>query len=246
MNGKGHGMHSPFVYRFIRDVLNDRKPYPEYATVEALRRRLLRDQSEVEIREFGAGTSGRQGNTRTVSSIARRAAKSPRLAQLLFRIAKYYQPSNMLELGTSLGISGSYLQLGQPDAELITMEGMPGVAFRAGVNFAELGLRPRIIEGNFDDTLPGLLAVAGTLDLVFVDGNHRRKPTEQYFSMLLPHIGNDSIIIFDDIHWSPDMEAAWDAIRNHEAVRCSIDLFFFGIVLFRNEFREKQHFMIRF
>jgi hypothetical protein len=42
------------------------------------------------------------------------------------------------------------------------------------------------------------------------------------------------------------MEQAWDNIKEHKSVRCSIDLFFMGIILFRQEFKEKQHFAIQF
>jgi hypothetical protein len=72
------------------------------------------------------------------------------------------------------------------------------------------------------------------------------EPTLRYFAQLLPHCSNDSILIFDDIHWSAEMEKAWKEIQQHPAVRCSIDLFFIGIVVFRKEFREKQQFEIRF
>jgi hypothetical protein len=43
-----------------------------------------------------------------------------------------------------------------------------------------------------------------------------------------------------------EMEQAWNAIKEYPAVRCTMDLFFVGIVLFRQEFKEKQHFTIRF
>jgi predicted O-methyltransferase YrrM len=84
-----------------------------------------------------------------------------------------------------------------------------------------------------------------TVDFAFIDGNHRKEPTEKYFNELLAKTNNDSILVFDDIHWSREMEAAWDTIKNSPAVTCSIDLFFIGIVFFRKEFKEKQHFKIR-
>ncbi|MET0634766.1 MAG: class I SAM-dependent methyltransferase [Chitinophagaceae bacterium] len=245
-NSKGHGMHSPFVYSFITEVLNDRTGYNEYKIVEDLRRRLLKDRSPVRVVELGAGSTTGSGNERRVSSIVRTAAKSPGLAQLLFRITRYYQCRNVLELGTSMGISAAYLKLAGSDVNLVTLEGSPQVASRARENLHSLGLQVRIVEGNFDDTLPALLSQPGMIDLVFVDGNHRREPTQRYFTWLLSHMGNDSVIIFDDIHWSPEMEQAWDFIRGHEAVRCSIDLFFVGLVFFRKEFREKLHFEVRF
>jgi len=62
----------------------------------------------------------------------------------------------------------------------------------------------------------------------------------------LPHIHNDTILIFDDIHWSKEMETAWRNIVQHEAVACDIDLFYIGIISFRKEFQEKQRFSVRF
>ncbi|RYY54295.1 MAG: class I SAM-dependent methyltransferase, partial [Chitinophagaceae bacterium] len=245
-NSKGHGMHSPFVFTLITKVLNDKSIYPEYAVVENLRGKLLRDTTMLPIRELGAGSSMGQGSERTVASITRNSAKQVRLAQLLFRIARFYKPATVLELGTSLGISSAYLKLANPDATVTSMEGSPEVAATAGDNLRSVGAGVNIIEGNFDDTLPVFLAGNGPLDLVFIDGNHRREPTERYFEWLLPHIHNDSILVFDDVHWSAEMEAAWKTIRSHETVRCSVDLFYIGLVFFRKEFREKQAFDIRF
>ena len=120
-NGKGHGMHSPFVFDFITKVLNDKTVYTEYEKVEALRDQLLNDNTILEVEDFGAGSSIDKKNKRNISSIAKNAAKPKKFGQLLFRIIKYYQPSTILELGTSFGITTSYLSLAKPDARLITM-----------------------------------------------------------------------------------------------------------------------------
>lgn len=246
-NGKGHGMHSPFVFNLITRVMNDPAGYPAYATVENLRRRLRHDQSLLDVEDLGAGSVTGHSTKRTVASIARHAAKPRKWGQLLYRMVRHYRPAHMLELGTSLGISSSYLALGNPDARLITLEGAKAVAAMAKRNFQSLQLdNISIIEGNFDVTLPKALMELPSPDFCFIDGNHRQEPTERYFNQILPSLNNDSILIFDDIHWSPGMEAAWQTICQHEQVRCTIDLFFIGIVLFRKEFREKQHFSIRF
>ena len=127
------------------------------------------------------------------------------------------------------------------------MEGSLEVAAIAKRNFEALQLNNiSVIEGNFDDTLPGLLSKINTADFVFVDGNHRKEPTVNYFEQLLAHSTNNTILIFDDIHWSSEMEEAWDYIKQHTAVTLTIDLFFIGIVFLRSEQKEKQHFNIRF
>ncbi|MBL7720720.1 MAG: class I SAM-dependent methyltransferase [Chitinophagaceae bacterium] len=246
-NGKGHGTHSPFIYNFITRVLNDKSQYTEYKKAEGLRRRLLNDSRMFIIEDFGAGSAVLKRHERSIKSIARNAAKSKKFGQLLFRMVKYYQPTTILELGTSLGITTSYLSLANPVSKIVTMEGAKEIAEIAKLNFRQLAINNvELIEGNFDNTLPHVLDSTSPVDFAFIDGNHRRIPTENYFQMLLPHLHNDSILVFDDIHWSKGMEKAWETIKAHPEVRCSIDLFFIGIVVFRKEFREKQHFAIRF
>jgi len=246
-NGKGHGIHSPFTYDFVRQVLNDKRPFYAYNQVEALRRQLLQNETVIEVEDFGAGSAITKNNRRSVASIARHAAKSKKWAQLLFRIVNYYQPQTVLELGTSLGISTAYMAMANPKARIITAEGSGAIADQAKRNFQSLQLSNiQQVVGNFDDTLPGILASGSPLDLAFIDGNHRYDPTVQYFKQLLPHVHAGSMVIFDDIHWSADMEEAWEAIKENNAVRLSIDLFFVGLVFFSDQFKIKQHFTIRF
>ena len=84
------------------------------------------------------------------------------------------------------------------------------------------------------------------INLAFIDGNHRKEPTLHYFSELLKKSTNDSIFIFDDIHWSSEMEEAWNLIQQHDSVTLTVDLFFIGLVFFSTDFKVKQHFTIRF
>ena len=246
-NGKGHGMHSPFVFEFITKVLNDKTVYPEYEKVEALRNQLLNDNGILEIEDFGAGSVVDKKNRRSISSITKNAAKPKKFGQLLFRMIKYYQPETILELGTSLGITTSYLSLAKSNGRLITMEGSKEIAEVAKRNFRNLEIRNlEITEGNFDNTLSSVVRGLSNIDFAFIDGNHRQEPTERYFQQLLAKTNNNSILVFDDIHWSSEMEAAWGTIKKDAGVTCSIDLFFIGIVFFRKEFKEKQHFAIRF
>src|SRR6187399_98062 len=246
-NGKGHGMHSPFVFEFITKILNDKTVYPEYEKVETLRSQLLNDNTVLEVEDFGAGSTVDKKNRRSISSIAKNAAKPKKFGQLLFRMIKHYQPATILELGTSLGITTSYLSLAKPDARLITMEGSKEIADKAKQNLKAIELKNiELIEGNFDDTLSSAVRGLSSVDFAFIDGNHRKDPTERYFKELLAKTNNNSILVFDDIHWSSEMETAWETIKKNAAVTCSIDLFFIGIVFFRNEFKEKQHFTIRF
>jgi predicted O-methyltransferase YrrM len=246
-NGKGHGVHSPFVFDFITNVLNDKKQYYCYGVIEKQRQALLSDESVIEIEDFGAGSAVMKSNKRVVKKIAASSLKPKKFAQLLFRIVHYYQPSNILELGTSLGITTCYLAEGNKQANVFTCEGSTSIATIAKKNFDKLQLTYiELVQGNFAATLQPLLDKIGTIDLAFIDGNHRKIPTIDYFQKLLQHAHSNTILIFDDIHWSAEMEEAWSLILQHSAVTMSIDLFFIGLIFINPDFKVKQHFSIRF
>jgi predicted O-methyltransferase YrrM len=246
-NGKGHGIHSPFVFEFVTKVINDKRHFYAYDHIEDLRRDLLLDKKMLTIRDFGAGSNVSKRNERKVKDIARSALKPKKFGQLMFRMVDFYHLNTIVELGTSLGITTSYLASGNALGKVYTFEGAMEVAKIAKENFRQLELdNIKLIEGNFDETLPVQLINIETIDLVFVDGNHRRQPTIHYFEQLLEKSGKHSIFIFDDIHWSREMEEAWKYIQEHSAVTLTIDLFFIGIVFFREEQKVQQHFSIRF
>jgi predicted O-methyltransferase YrrM len=246
-NGKGHGIHSPFVFEFITKVLNDKTVYPAYGEVEELRRQLLNNRTILNVEDFGAGSSVSKTNQRTIASIAKNAAKSAKFGQLLYRMVKFYQPETIIELGTSLGITTSYLAIANSAAKVITMEGSNEILSVAKENTRTLRLKNiETIEGNFDHTLPAVLSRLTAVNLAFIDGNHRYQPTIQYFETILAKTNNFSVIILDDIRWSEEMEAAWKYCKEHSSVTLTIDLFFFGILILRTGIKEKQHFSIRF
>jgi predicted O-methyltransferase YrrM len=246
-NGKGHGIHSPFLYTFITEVLNDNRQFYAYDKIETLRRQLLNTDKELVIEDFGAGSRKGLTKNRKVAEIANSSLKPKKFAQLLFRMINYYQPQIILELGTSLGITTSYLAAAKLDAEVITMEGAASIASIAKENFNQLNLNNiNVVEGNFDETLSNTLAEIKQIDFAFLDGNHRYQPTIDYFNQVLEKSNENTIMVIDDIHWSKEMDQAWDYIKQHPQVTLSIDLFFIGIILFRKEFKIKQDFVIRF
>jgi predicted O-methyltransferase YrrM len=246
-NGKGHGIHSPFVFDFIIHVLNDKKQYPCYQPIENRRKALLNNHSIIEVEDFGAGSAVIKTNKRKVAAIARSSLKSKKYAQLLYRMVKYYKPYKVVELGTSFGISTAYLASGNENAEVFTCEGSESIAGIAKKNFVELELKNiHLSEGDFANIVSPLLSNLNTVDFAFIDGNHRKDPTLAYFAKLLNFSTLSTILVFDDIHWSAEMEEAWAEIKLHPSVTLTVDLFFMSIVFLNTDINHKQHFAIRF
>lgn len=241
-----HGIHSPFVYKLVDEVIYDLKSKDEYKNIEDLRKKLILDDRIITITDLGAGSHMNSNKQKAVSQIAENALKPRKLAQLIYRLAKENQPENIIELGTCLGVTSAYLATAAPQAEVLTMEGCPETAQVARGNFDELGLNNIKLEvGNFDDTFPKVINRFDQLDFVFIDGNHRKDATLNYFKWCLPKVNENSLLIFDDIYWSKGMKEAWEEIKSHPDVTCTVDLFWIGLVYFRKG-QAKEHFKIKF
>jgi predicted O-methyltransferase YrrM len=213
--------------------------------LKAFREALLTNKKTIDVTDFGAGSRVFTSNRREISKIAQTAGITPKRAKLLFRITNYFQPETILEIGTSLGLATSALALGNPKAKITTVEGCPETAKVAQQQFEKFDIKninSRVSE--FEKYLKNNNLQPTTYNLIYFDGNHQKEATLNYFELLLPTITNESVWIFDDIHWSADMEEAWEIIKNHPKVTVTIDTFQWGFVFFRLE-QEKEHFTIR-
>ncbi len=242
-----YDVHGPFIFNFINSVLKDKRHFYAFDEIEYSRERLLSDKHIIIVEDFGAGSKVNKTPERKVSDIAKNTLITPKFGQLMFRMVDFLQPENILEIGTSLGISTLYLAKAAPKAKVISLEGSKAVAEIAQNVFEINNVNNiEVITGEFSSTLPGALKQLGVVSLAFVDGNHRYAPTLQYFEMIKPYLNEHAVVIFDDIHWSDEMEAAWKVIIADPMVTICIDLFFKGIVFFKKDFHLKSNFVLQF
>ena len=240
-----HAVHSPFVFNLITNCFYDKKAKPEYAILKKYRNSLLENKKTIQVTDFGAGSKVFKSNTRPISKIAKTAGISPKRAELLFRIVNYYQSQTILEIGTSLGLATSALALGNPKASITTLEGCQNTMAIAKNQLQKFAItNVECFTTEFSSYFKTQNPKPKTQNLIYFDGNHSKTATLEYFELLLPTITNDSVWIFDDIHWSPEMESAWKIIKNHPKVTVTIDTFQWGFIFFRQE-QPKEHFVIR-
>jgi len=243
---KGYGIHSPSLFKLVTGVIHDFTPFYCYAKIEAERNKLLTSNKQIEITELGTGSKVHKGNTRLISSIAKYSLKPLKQAQLLFRLINHFNFKNILEIGTSLGITTSYLARVNSKAKVITLEGcieQLNIAKSVFKNLELNNITP--IQGSFNETLTQALSKFDQLDFVFFDGNHTKDASIAYFELCLPLAHNDSMFVFDDIHLNPEMEEFWNELKLRPEVKVTLDLFHLGIVFFRKQL-TKENFNIRF
>jgi predicted O-methyltransferase YrrM len=233
--------HSPFVFAFLENVLDDRRHYYAFDSIENLRSLMLRSGGYADVEDFGTGRSGRVW----LRDLARRSASTQAKGQRLFRLVQWLQPQTIVELGTSTGIGTAYLAAANTRAAVWSVEGAAALTAIAKAHMELLELpNVHLISGRFETVLPDLPAKTGPIDLLYIDGNHRQEPTLRYLETCLPNLNPEGLMVFDDIHWSDDMENAWNTICADERVRLSIDCFDIGLVSFSKQFREKQHYTL--
>jgi predicted O-methyltransferase YrrM len=238
-----HAVHSPFVFTLLTKCFYDTKSKPEYIVLKKYRKSLLENNNPIEVADFGAGSKVFKSNTRQIAKIAKTAGITQKRAELLFRITNYFQPNSILEIGTSLGLATVALALGNPKASIITLEGCPNTMAIAKNQLQLLNIsNVKSIVTEFSEYFKNLKPK--TQNLIYFDGNHSKKATLDYFELLLPTITNETVWIFDDIHWSAEMQEAWEIIKTHPKVTVTIDTFQWGLVFFRKE-QPKEHFVIR-
>ncbi len=193
-------------------------------------RRLQKDDSIVSYEIF------KKGDFKKVSSIYQKAASPYVWCQFYYFLIKLSQTKNFLEIGTNLGVSGGYILEAlkhKHNSKLITLEGVSDLKRIAQKHFDSITPPENfeIILGLYEQTFQSVLDKELNYQLIFIDGNHQKNATLEYFEKLLPKLSSPGIILFDDINWTTDMKEAWEFIKAHESVNYSIDFYKLGLIV---------------
>ena len=262
-NTSGEAIHSPYLFRLVRFVLRDENAYYCFRDIERRREWLLACEDSLDVVDYGsAGSPEGLHVQRRVCDIAKNHLESARVGQVLFRIVNFLhdeekRPLQILELGTSLGITTAYLASPDSRNKVVTMEGSEAVLRVAQGVWKMLKLENiEWIQGNIDDTLYNIYIgergkvkgergkERGELDLAFVDANHTYEATMRYADFLLNRLTEKGILVLDDIHYSEQMERAWSELKADPRVTTSMDLYHVGL-LFVDTHYLKRHYRIR-
>lgn len=227
------------VLRAIRSALAGR-PTPAEAAwidrIEGVRAQLESSTDPLQIIDYGAGRAHQYDDgtadtehvtTRTLGEMSGSSKPAP-WAYLLFRLARELRPASILELGACVGISASYqaaaLEL-NGYGRLLTLEGSDVLADRSQATFAELGLagRASVRQGRFAETLGAAAESLQPVGIAFIDGHHVGTATIDYMEQILPFVGPEAVLVFDDVNWSEGMRAAWRTIKESERFALTVD-----------------------
>jgi len=241
-----HSLHSPFLFDFYTNVLKKAFSDPELDALKSIKRKLEDDHRTINVTDLGSGSSKMKTSARKISDIVRITTTPEKYSKLYSRIIRHYNCTNILELGTSVGINTIYLARARELARVTTIEGSHEIALLAKGLFEEHKVKNiQLMEGNIDHVLPAFLDSVAKIDFAFIDANHRFEPTVAYVDLILKKIHVNSILVLDDIHYSREMERAWLALQVHEQVYTTVDLYRCGLIFF-NPSLTKQNAVLQF
>jgi len=233
-HGRGHGIHSPFIYDLVSRVFQNRIDQPLVNKIEQIREKMKSDKRSILVNDLGSKSDQPKTKLRKVSDIVRHSPVTSKYGNLLSNMAAEFGKPLIIELGTSLGISTLYMAASCEEANVITIEGCKETATLARQNIVEAGLNNiNILEGSFDEILAAFPCHNIKPGLIFIDGNHRKEAVIKYFNLLSEISGNNTVFIIDNINYSRGMAEAWNELKLHKNVSVSIDIFRMGILFFR-------------
>ncbi len=239
---KGHGVHSPFAYQLCEEVFYNNIIFYDFNDLESARKSLLNNTTVIQIEDFGAGSKAFKTNYRSINNIAKQGISTKFQSELFYKLINFLNCKVIVELGTSIGLNTLYMAKATKNGFVTTFEGSKELSLFAKKlaqqnNCANINF----INAKFDEALPIFFKQNTIVDFLYIDGNHTYQATLNYFNLALQSKTNTSVFVFDDIYWSKGMTKAWEEIKKHNEVTFSIDTFYFGLVFFKPEFKEKVH-----
>lgn len=182
----GYGVHSPSDFFLITSVIYESLPYYAY-------RKLAQEDRRTDLPHY-----------RT------------KVNRLLFRLANFYHPATLLEVGPGNGASWAYLQSARTSAKTASVDG-------AGA------------------ALNKVCKAWGKVDFCHIGFTEH---PQAVFEAVYPLLHAGSCVVVGGIY-EADRKEWWQSLLADERVRIAFDLYDIGILLFE-ERRFKQDYVVNF
>lgn len=225
--GRGFGVHSPFVYSLITNVLREKSLYYDYKRIEQLRDALLNDPSLFQNRDS-------QKNIHKFLT-------SERHGRFLFRMVNFFHPETLLEIGTGLGVDTLYMASPHANCQCITLE---EDLFLQNVSeklfSAQSSSNIELIKGRWKESLEDVLGNTEKLDFVCLNAN-QQQPIRELYKMCRTKMHDQSIFIIRNIRTSKELYELWEELKKEDNVVSAIDIYSMGILLYNPSLTNKHY-----
>lgn len=209
---RGYGVHSPFAFNLITDVFYEQRPYYAYDTLKAVRK----------------------------SANPALPCYTQRIDKLLFRLANYFCPEYVMEVGTGAGVSLCYIAAGRCNARCTTLCGAD--VDKTVEDIVDRCKNATLLPGNEIEVVKQELLLNSSIDLLHLahTDNYR-----EVFELCLPYVKPNTLFIIQGINDNAEKKAWWQSIVVDKRTGITFDLYYVGLVFF-NMKMNKQHYVVNF
>ncbi len=228
-------IHSPFVYRFYLEVLKDEKKVSLLYSIE-LQKKFLKEW--------------RKKKSSLLLKDKRRYEKQDFVFQsgserLFSRLIKFFEISSFFEVGTMFIPFAPLWIKEKPD--FMTQEKEEDVdEMKLNEKGQEVFSLKKIFKIKKKYVLESILDLPKGTNMIYIEEGSKEREMMSVFDRLQHQVDNDSVLIFGGIHHTLTMEKIWGRVQEAAMVTLTIDIFYYGIVFFKKEIKEKQHFKLRY
>jgi len=228
-------VHSPFVFEFLNEVLEDDRFYHSFGFIESYRRNLLGNVSAIKM----------EGQSTTINQLTKAKSISSKIGEILFKAVHLYKPTTILSVGTNLGIACLYQATPNSKAQLISISTAVPIAKRTNTFIKQLGIQNiQVKAGSIPENLTLSLKKLKSPDWVYFNGFWGKDSTLDYFETCLTDSGTNTVFVFRTPYKSEESIAFWQTVKAHKKVKLSIDLYDLGFLFFRSEQKEVAHYQL--
>ena len=235
---RGHGIHSPFLFRLITTVIEGKTNNPGYMAFKQLKKEaigLIKGPMTPELSNLFAHFNLPVSKSR---KLFRKLELPLQYSKAVFRLVQYFQPANILYYGPTLGVNLAVVNMAINKSKLYYIE--DEIIYQRFIS--ELNIKSNIIEINnlTEEQIFPDKAEFSLINYPF-DPVRSRKILQNRIDL---H-GPDDVVVIRGIHESKGMESVWMDLKQSTEVRVSLDLFEIGIFLFRKGL-QKEDFILKF
>lgn len=186
---KGFGVHSPFAFKFILNVLDEKYEYYAYDKLQQLRINVVER------------TRRENGYKPRVISISEAAA--------IFRVANYYNPQLFLSIGSSYGVAAASMLAVSKRSRMFLYDDNSAQNNAAACEILS-GYGDRIVQGeDLQNTISGYITALGDNDMFVTVNNIVDHDTATATALIDTAVSRRGVLIMRNIDSSRNMARLW-------------------------------------
>ena len=233
---KGHGIHSPFMFNFITNQVENPYPFYAFGELEKNLKILYNSKAAIDVTDWGADFGLKPG-IYPAGTISQRTELNKKSGELIFRIANRFKCRNIIHYGPTLG--NNLLYLGKVDQrnQILLINQEVACNQLAGKILQENSLSHQVEQQKALENPQN-----HPVDLALINFPHSRIKTSQATASILSSCKEGSIVAIRGINANKGMKEWWKNFKCSQKTGVTLDLNCLGLYFVRSDL-QNQHFI---